>query len=79
MRSAYSSSSSALLFLLGLKDPRSYSATRMVPAREGEGDGVLGRLVEEEAAARLVEEEAAAAALFAAVASSSASTPACHV
>ena len=68
-RGAHSSSSFGFLFFFGLKDPRSKSATGMVSAKGGGGDGFLGRWVEEEAAARLVEEEAATAAFFAAAAS----------
>mgnify|MGYP006961253668 CR=1 FL=1 len=72
----YSSSSFGLLFLFGLKDPRSKSASGVASMRGGEGDGILGRLVEEEAAACLVKEEVAAAAFFAAVASFTASVAA---
>ena len=77
-QSTYSSSSySALIFFLGLNDPRSYLAAGAEPA--GEGDGVLKCSAEEEATARLVKEEAAAAALFAPAASSSTSAAACLV
>ena len=49
--SSSTSSSTGLLFLSGLKDPRLKSTSGAASARGGEGDGVLGRLDEEEAAA----------------------------
>ena len=51
-RSTYSSSpSTGFLFLFGIKDPRSNSASKVLSEGGGEGDGVLHRLDEEEAAA----------------------------
>ena len=53
-RSAYSSfasSSTSLLFLFGLKDPRSKLTSELPSEGEGEGDGVRRRFDEEEAAA----------------------------
>ena len=62
-QSAYlSSSSSALMFFLGLNDPRSYLAGGMEPAREG--DRVRAHPTAGEAAMRLLEEEATTTALF---------------
>ena len=43
------SSSTGFLFLFGLKDPRSNSASRVLSEGGGEGDGVRRRLDEEEA------------------------------
>ena len=67
-RNTYSSSTSSstnFLFLAGLKDPKSNSASKVLS--EGEGDGVSYRLDEEEPAAFLFA-TVAFAAFFAATA-----------
>ena len=83
-RNTYSSSTSSsisFLFLAGLKDPRSNSASKVLP--EGEGDGVRYRLDEEEAVAFLFATAAfttsvAAAAFIALVSRTSCSWGGCR-
>ena len=69
--STSSSSSTSFLFLAGLKDPRSNSASKVLS--EGEGDAVRCRLDKEEAVAVLFAAFFAAAAFIALVSRTSCS------